>query len=252
MKKKSIIIHEDTTALFEGLEDEDAGQLVKAMIAYQNDKETSLSGTLGAVFQMLKIGLDKDNEAYKERCEKNRENIKKRWGSKDCGCETDDTEEYDCIPDDTIVYERITDDTNVYESIPNDTQEEEEEEEDLQVSPIPSKKRARKKFVKPSVDEVRAYCLERGNAIDPECFVDFYESKGWKVGKDGMKDWKAAVRTWEKNRYSNSTQKRPTPQNNAPPKNYVRRFENERKNDYEEMERELRRAQRMKKPGGVP
>jgi hypothetical protein len=44
---------------------------------------------------------------------------------------------------------------------------------------------------------VRAYCAERSNAVDPERFVDFYASKGWRVGNQQMKDWKAAVRTWE-------------------------------------------------------
>lgn len=57
-----------------------------------------------------------------------------------------------------------------------------------------------KRFVKPSLDEVRAYCLERGNSVDAETFYDFYESKGWKVGNQPMKDWRAAVRTWEKSR----------------------------------------------------
>lgn len=55
-----------------------------------------------------------------------------------------------------------------------------------------------KSFTPPTVDEVKAYCLERNNSVDPEQFVDFYTSKGWKVGKDKMKDWKACVRTWEK------------------------------------------------------
>lgn len=64
---------------------------------------------------------------------------------------------------------------------------------------VDSKKR--KVFKKPSVEEVQAYCEERQNSIDPEEFVDFYESKGWVVGKSPMKDWKAAVRTWEKNSY---------------------------------------------------
>ena len=50
----------------------------------------------------------------------------------------------------------------------------------------------------PSVDEVRAYCQQRGNSIDPERFVDYYTSNGWKVGKNPMKDWKAAIRQWEK------------------------------------------------------
>ena len=53
-------------------------------------------------------------------------------------------------------------------------------------------------FVPPSFDEVRAYCQERNNKVDAQSFVDFYESKGWYVGKNKMKDWKAAVRTWEK------------------------------------------------------
>lgn len=59
-----------------------------------------------------------------------------------------------------------------------------------------------KKRIPPTVDEVRSYCQERGNHIDPEAFVDFYASKGWKVGKEPMKDWKAAVRTWEKRQQS--------------------------------------------------
>ena len=61
-----------------------------------------------------------------------------------------------------------------------------------------SSKRESTKFVPPTVDEVKAYCIERGNTIDPESFIDFYESKGWMVGRNKMKDWKAAVRTWEK------------------------------------------------------
>lgn len=62
------------------------------------------------------------------------------------------------------------------------------------------KYKEKKIFRPPTVDEVRAYCKERGNNVDPEMFVDFYTSKGWKVGKNPMKDWKAAVRTWERNR----------------------------------------------------
>lgn len=59
-----------------------------------------------------------------------------------------------------------------------------------------------KRFTPPTVEEVRSYCQERGNSVDPETFVNFYESKGWFVGKSKMKDWKACVRTWERNRKS--------------------------------------------------
>lgn len=59
---------------------------------------------------------------------------------------------------------------------------------------------ARARFSPPSVSDVEAYCRERRNDVDPQRFVDFYASKGWKVGSQPMKDWKAAVRTWEQRR----------------------------------------------------
>ena len=55
----------------------------------------------------------------------------------------------------------------------------------------------RKRFEKPTLEEVEAYCKERENNINAQSFIDFYESKGWKVGNQPMKDWKACVRTWE-------------------------------------------------------
>ena len=56
-----------------------------------------------------------------------------------------------------------------------------------------------KSFIPPSVENVREYCQEGGYRVDAECFVDFYASKGWMVGKTKMKDWKAAVRNWARN-----------------------------------------------------
>lgn len=56
----------------------------------------------------------------------------------------------------------------------------------------------KKRFTPPTREEVQAYCMERGNNVDAEAFIDFYTSKGWMVGKNPMKDWKACVRTWEK------------------------------------------------------
>ena len=56
-----------------------------------------------------------------------------------------------------------------------------------------------KRFAKPTIEEVVDYCNERQNDVDAEKFYDYYSSNGWKVGKNAMKDWKASVRTWEKN-----------------------------------------------------
>jgi hypothetical protein len=63
-------------------------------------------------------------------------------------------------------------------------------------------KGSKKKFEPPSVEDVRTYCEERHNGIDAQSFVDFYTSKDWMVGKNRMKDWKAAVRTWERRKQS--------------------------------------------------
>jgi hypothetical protein len=60
---------------------------------------------------------------------------------------------------------------------------------------------------KPSIEEIKDYCLERNNGIDAEQFFDFYESKGWLVGKNKMKNWQAAVRTWEKRKQKTTTSK---------------------------------------------
>ena len=56
-----------------------------------------------------------------------------------------------------------------------------------------------KRFSVPTLEEVSSYCQERNNGVDAERFINYYESKGWKVGSSPMKDWRAAVRTWEKN-----------------------------------------------------
>jgi len=65
---------------------------------------------------------------------------------------------------------------------------------------VDKKKSARTRFVPPTVPEVQDYCKERQNGIDAEAFVAYYASKGWKVGREPMKDWKQAVITWERRR----------------------------------------------------
>lgn len=65
--------------------------------------------------------------------------------------------------------------------------------DDVADAPVETKKQ----FVKPTVEQVEEYCKERGNGIDPNKWMAHYESNGWKAGRNSMKDWKAAVRTWE-------------------------------------------------------
>lgn len=66
----------------------------------------------------------------------------------------------------------------------------------------------RKRFEKPTLSQITQYCLERNNNVNAEQFYDYYESNGWKVGKNAMKDWKACVRTWERNGYDKPIKKK--------------------------------------------
>ena len=85
------------------------------------------------------------------------------------------------------------------ESVENDSslkekkrKEENRKEENIKDAHTPSRKK-----IPPTLEDVQAYCVERNNGVDAQRFIDFYESKGWIVGKTKMKDWQASVRTWE-------------------------------------------------------
>lgn len=73
-----------------------------------------------------------------------------------------------------------------------------EKEIDIEKEKDKKKSSAKRSFTPPTLQEVQAYCAERGNSVDAQRFLDFYEAKGWMIGKNKMKDWKAAVRTWER------------------------------------------------------
>lgn len=71
-------------------------------------------------------------------------------------------------------------------------------EKEIEIDKEKDNNRRSRVFVPPTREEVKAYCQQRNNGVNPDKWYDFYESKGWMVGKNKMKDWKASVRTWEK------------------------------------------------------
>ena len=92
-----------------------------------------------------------------------------------------------------------------------DKDKERDKDSDKDKECIIADKPPRSRFIPPSVEEVREFCQEKNHSIDPEKFVDYYTSNGWMVGRNKMKDWKAAVRSWAKNGYSNGVQKVESP-----------------------------------------
>ena len=194
--KNSFILYTEQKAVIDKLTDEQAGKLIKAIYAHETGEEMELDSILDLVITPFLTSLERNTEKYQKRVETNKKNIAKRWNEDD----TKNTNGKNGIQNDT-------NDTNG-----NDSDSDSDNDSDLKKENI-----KRKVFTKPTAEEVKAYCAERKNNVDPDKFIDFYESKGWLIGKNPMKDWKACVRTWEKgstsppnkpsNVYVNPTQK---------------------------------------------
>ena len=185
------------------LTDEQFGRVIRAALAYAEDGDVQELDPLETLaFAVVRGDIDRARAAYDEKCEHNRNSVKKRW-------EKAKAEEGPSIAErlsmDTNVYERmnaIPDHTNVYERYQTKqdktNQNNTNQSESTAASAAPARaKKSVKKFVPPTVDEVAAYCAENGyGTINPEAFVDYYEANGWKVGTQAMKDWRATVRNW--------------------------------------------------------
>lgn len=105
----------------------------------------------------------------------------------------------DCLPQDRIGKDRL--DKVSIEKDNNIISDKKNNETD-------KSKTKRTVFIPPTLDEVEQYCIERNNTVDAQSFIDFYDSKGWMIGKNKMKNWKAAIRTWERGNNSREPKSR--------------------------------------------
>lgn len=203
-EKNSFILYTDQKEVVDKLTDEQAGKLMKALYQYsENGTMPELDTLLEIAIIPIKQSIDKNNEKWEEERQKRSEagrlgGLKKAKNqqassdakqsqamlsnAKECQAELSNAKE--CLAN-QAVYVNVSD--NVIKE------------------KIDKKESPKKTFVKPTADEVRTYCRERRNNVNAENFINFYESKGWKVGNTPMKDWKACVRTWEQRDKSNKT-----------------------------------------------
>ncbi len=190
--KKSFVFYKSWLPLFEGMTDEQAGKLFKAICSYQSgeDVERPNDRLLGAIYDMIAAQFAEDDAKYEETCQKNAENGRK-GGRPKKHLVLDETEGFLEKPTETERFFQKPKKADKDKDKDKDLEKEKDKKEKVASAP---------RFVKPTVSEVSAYCRERANGINPESFVDFYEAKGWKVGSQPMKDWRAAVRTWEQRR----------------------------------------------------
>lgn len=171
---KYLKVFVDFADKIELLGDAERGRLFTAMLEYASSgAEPDLRGNERFIWPTAKSEIDRQSESYKARCETNRKNITSR-------------------------YESLRIATNRNESYQDKDKDKDKEQEKKNISFPPDGVKDNARAHRPTVEEVAAYCRERGNSVDAERFVDFYASKGWKVGNQPMKDWKACVRTWER------------------------------------------------------
>lgn len=166
--KVFVSFDEDTQMLTEA----EMGRLFRAMLRYADTAEAvDLRGNERYVWPAAKRTIDDQRDSYKERCETNKRIATNR-------------------------YESLRDDTKRDESLRECTNREKNKDKNIKEI-IPKGITKKAAFAAPTIEEVRSYCSERKNTVNPEAFISYYDSIGWMIGSKKMKDWKAAVRTWE-------------------------------------------------------
>lgn len=171
-------------AAIETLSDAEAGRLMKALWHYTMTGELlTLSGAEKGIFALILMTLSQDEERESEISEKRasagslggKQRIANASKSKQMQANDFDDEANQA-------------NALIRNKSQNKNKEQEKEKD---------KEKEIRRFTPPTLQDVQDYCRERGNKVNPERFIDFYASKGWKVGNQPMKDWKACVRTWE-------------------------------------------------------
>ena len=191
--KSSLVLYHDIREPLELLSDEERGRLFLAILNYSEFGEVpEFSGALSMAFAFIRNAVDRDAAAWEDKREKRR--VAGSMGGKQrvanqanatFAKQTEQSQANQAVPVPAPVPVPVP----VPAPVP---------------APVPVKKDGeadtppRARFSPPSVEEVSAYCRERRNGVDAQRFVDYYTANGWRVGKNSMKDWRAAVRNWER------------------------------------------------------
>ena len=185
-QKPGVMIYFDICDALELLTNEQRGQIMMAILDYGENGifPEFEDAALAMCWAFVKKRLDADDERYRKATEQRANAARKRWQKKEKS-ETDSTE-CEAMRNDATECEAMR---NMPTTTPTTTT--------ATTTATTTTTRERERFAPPTLDEVAAYCRERGNQVDAQRFIDHYTSNGWLVGKNRMKDWRAAVRTWE-------------------------------------------------------
>ena len=202
-KKDSFVLYASQADAISDLTLEQKGILLDCLFEYVRSGvvPTIENSAVRIAFKFISIQIDRDSRKYELVSEKRREAVNKRWKNRQETNTPNDiqmnTNVYKKIQTDTKHTDNDNDNDNVYdnESTKVDVNKKKDSKEKEREN---SEKSVR--FVKPKIEEISEYIKEKSYHFTAESFYNFYESKGWMIGKNKMKDWKAACRTWESKR----------------------------------------------------
>lgn len=207
--KKAFVLFTSYSEQIKMMSNEQCGVLLKAIFAYECVEELpEMDGMVTMAFSFISAQLKRDDEKYAEISEKRK--VAGAKGGRPKKEKQEESSESKESNEKQMLFLKAKKNTNTNVNVKEKVKEKE------------------KRFTRPTMEEVEAYCRERKNSVDAKAFVDFYESKGWKVGSTPMKDWRACIRTWERRRDARRT----TEFNNIEARKY----------DMDELEKELAHA----------
>lgn len=181
-------IMSDGKLYFDGLEDDFASELALDL----DEKEENVQITIQYLLKSGLLEMCSDEEYYLP-------------DTKDStGCETAVASRVRKHRERKRALQCNTDVTQVKQLCNGEIEKELEKEKELEIeldNKCASTKQKRKRFVKPTISDIEQYCSEKNISINAQQFIDYYESNGWKVGRNSMKDWQATVRRWSSNNY---------------------------------------------------
>lgn len=185
-EKNSFVLYHNYKERFKGLTYEQKGKLFDMIFDYEMTHEVPEvdDPIVKICFDVVKVDLDENRAKYEEETKRRKEAGRKGGNAKQCQAVLSSAKQCQANQADNV-YEHVHDNDNVHENV---------NENVTQIMSV--KKEKRKRFTPPTQEDIENYAGEKGIVIDAEKFMDYYASNGWKVGKNPMKDWKAAVRNW--------------------------------------------------------
>lgn len=197
MSKNNFILYKDFKPTLKLLNDEQAGKWIKAVFDYvdgRNEPDFTDDGMLQLAFSITKTQLERDLVKYKNIVERNKKNGLKggRPSNKEKETQTDKLK-----PKKPSGILGNPNKPKKADSVSDSVSDRDSDKKDI--------KKTSKKFIKPTLQDLQNYCTEKSYNIDCQNFIDYYESNGWKVGRNPMKDWKATVRTWNNRNKKDTT-----------------------------------------------